>query len=160
MPNTGKYHMIMHYRQSSRRAIPREDRRRRLRVYGRGRLRQRPDPDPHNERRAFQPMTIRISPSVARFAGVLLYALAAGAARGGQDYEFRHENVLGTSLELCVRADTEHAARSAEAPRSARSTASPLSSADTTRRANSAAGRRLSATDEGLTGAVRAASCQ
>ena len=60
-------------------------------------------------------MTIRISPSVARFAGVLLYALVAGAARGGQDYEFRHENVLGTSLELCVRADTEHAARSAEA---------------------------------------------
>ena len=34
---------------------------------------------------------------------------------GGRDYEFRHENVLGISLELCVRADTEEAARSAEA---------------------------------------------
>lgn len=36
------------------------------------------------------------------------------AAPAGQDYEFRHENVLGTSLELCVRADTEEAARAAE----------------------------------------------
>ena len=60
-------------------------------------------------------MTIRTSPSVARIAGVLLCALAAGAAPAARDYEFRHENVLGTSLELCVRADTEEAARSAEA---------------------------------------------
>jgi FAD:protein FMN transferase len=60
-------------------------------------------------------MTIRIAPSVARIAGVLLCALAAGAAPAARDYEFRHENVLGTSLELCVRADTEEAARSAEA---------------------------------------------
>jgi thiamine biosynthesis lipoprotein ApbE len=60
-------------------------------------------------------MTSRISPSVARLAGVLLCALAAGAAPPARDYEFRHENVLGTSLELRVRADTEEAARSAEA---------------------------------------------
>jgi thiamine biosynthesis lipoprotein ApbE len=60
-------------------------------------------------------MPIRPSLSAARTAGVLLCALAAGAAPASRDYEFRHENALGTSLELCVRADTEEAARSAEA---------------------------------------------
>lgn len=60
-------------------------------------------------------MTIRTFPSVARVAGVLLCALAAGAAPPARDYQFRHENVLGTSLELCVRADTEAAAQAAEA---------------------------------------------
>ena len=60
-------------------------------------------------------MTIRTSPLVARIAGVLLCALAAGAAPDARDYEFHYENVLGTSLELCVRADTEEAARAAEA---------------------------------------------
>src|SRR4051794_40593708 len=60
-------------------------------------------------------MTIRPSPTFARIAGVLLCARAAGAAPAARDYEFRHENALGTSLELTVRADTEEAARSAEA---------------------------------------------
>ena len=50
-----------------------------------------------------------------RLAGLLLSALAAGATPAPRDYEFRHENVLGTSLELIVRADTEEAARLAEA---------------------------------------------
>jgi thiamine biosynthesis lipoprotein len=60
-------------------------------------------------------MTIPTPPSVVRIAGVLLCALAAGAAPTVQDYEFRHENVLGTSLELLVRADSEEAAQAAEA---------------------------------------------
>lgn len=60
-------------------------------------------------------MTIRIVPSAVRVAGVLLCVLAAGAEPPDRDYEFRHENVLGTSLELSVRADTEKAARAAEA---------------------------------------------
>ena len=61
-------------------------------------------------------MTIRDSPYVAYAAGVLLCTLALGAAPPARDYQFRHENVLGTSLELCVRADNEEAARSAEGP--------------------------------------------
>ena len=60
-------------------------------------------------------MTIPISPFVARVAGVLLCALAAGAVPAARDYEFRHDNVLGTSLELCVRAENDEAARLAEA---------------------------------------------
>jgi thiamine biosynthesis lipoprotein ApbE len=63
-------------------------------------------------------MTTRISPPVARIAGVLLLcalAAGAGAAAADRDYEFRHENVLGTSLEVLVRANGEEAARSAEA---------------------------------------------
>jgi thiamine biosynthesis lipoprotein ApbE len=60
-------------------------------------------------------MMIRFSPPVVRIAGVLLCALATGAAPAARDHEFHHENVLGTSLELCVRADSEEAARSAEA---------------------------------------------
>jgi thiamine biosynthesis lipoprotein ApbE len=60
-------------------------------------------------------MTIRTSPSVARIAGALLCALAAGAAPDAGDHEFLHENVLGTSLELSVQADSEDAARAAEA---------------------------------------------
>jgi thiamine biosynthesis lipoprotein ApbE len=55
------------------------------------------------------------SPTIVRIAGALLCALAVGAAPDARDYESRHENVLGTSLELCVRADSEAAARSAEA---------------------------------------------
>src|SRR3954451_15660253 len=62
-----------------------------------------------------RPMTIRTSSPVPYLAGVLLCALAAGPAPEARDYEFRHENVLGTSLELRVRADTEEAARSVEA---------------------------------------------
>ena len=61
-----------------------------------------------------KPMKIQIPSTFARLTGVLLCALSAGAAPPARDYEFRHENVLGTSLELCVRADTEEAARSAE----------------------------------------------
>jgi thiamine biosynthesis lipoprotein ApbE len=60
-------------------------------------------------------MMIRTAPSVARIAAMLLCALTTGAAPAAQDYEFRHENVLGTSLELCVRADAEEAAQAAEA---------------------------------------------
>ncbi len=62
-------------------------------------------------------MSMCSTPFGARFAGMmmLLCALAAGAAPAARDHEFRHENVLGTSMELCVRADTEDAARSAEA---------------------------------------------
>jgi thiamine biosynthesis lipoprotein len=59
-------------------------------------------------------MTKSISPSVARIAGVLLCAVTTGVAGAAGDYEFRHENVLGTSLELRVHADTEDAARSTE----------------------------------------------
>ena len=60
-------------------------------------------------------MTICTSPFAARIAGMMLCALAAGAVPAARDYEFRHENVLGTSMELCIRAETEDAARSAEA---------------------------------------------
>jgi FAD:protein FMN transferase len=60
-------------------------------------------------------MTKRFSLSASPIASLMVCALAAGTARGGQDYEYRHENVLGTSLKLCVRANTEEAARSAEA---------------------------------------------
>ena len=59
-------------------------------------------------------MIINVSPSVARIAAMLLCALTAEVAPAAQDYQFRHDNVLGTSLELCVRADTEEAARAAE----------------------------------------------
>jgi FAD:protein FMN transferase len=48
-------------------------------------------------------------------SGMLFCGLAAWPEPGGRVYEFRHENVLGTSLELCVRADTEAAAQRAEA---------------------------------------------
>ena len=106
-------------------------------------------------------MTIRTSPTVARIAGVLLCALAAGAAPAARDYEFRHENVLGTSLELCVRADTEEAARSAEARTLAEidRLAAVFSGYDASsefRRWQATIGQ----TDEGLAGAVRAARCQ
>ena len=60
-------------------------------------------------------MPIRTSPFAARLGGLLLCLLVAGAAPAARDYEFHHENVLGTSLELCVRAHTEDAARAAEA---------------------------------------------
>ena len=63
---------------------------------------------------ATRPMLIRTMPLVALIAGVLMFP-SAGAAPAARDYEFRHENVLGTSLELCVRADAEEAARAAEA---------------------------------------------
>ena len=60
-------------------------------------------------------MTIRLSPFFAPIMVVLLCGLATGAAPAARDFEFRHENVLGTSLELCVRADNEEAACLAEA---------------------------------------------
>jgi thiamine biosynthesis lipoprotein len=59
-------------------------------------------------------MTFRVSPLIARIAGVLLCALTVGAAPVARDYEFRHDNVLGTSLELCVRADSEDLGQLAE----------------------------------------------
>jgi thiamine biosynthesis lipoprotein ApbE len=46
---------------------------------------------------------------------LLVLTLASGAAPAARDHEFHHENVLGTSLELCVRADTEERAQAAEA---------------------------------------------
>ncbi len=60
-------------------------------------------------------MTIRDLHRAARFAGLLLCVVATGAGPAARDYEFRHDNVLGTSLELCVRAESDEAARSAEA---------------------------------------------
>ena len=91
-------------------------------------------------------MTIRTSPSIASISGVLLCVLAGAAVPSAGDYEFRHENVLGTSLELCVRADSDEAAHVGRRPEllAPRSTASPPSSAATTRRASSADGRRPS----------------
>jgi thiamine biosynthesis lipoprotein ApbE len=51
---------------------------------------------------------------IARFAGaVLLAGICSGSLFAG-DFEFFHENVMGTSLELRVRADDEQAARRAE----------------------------------------------
>jgi thiamine biosynthesis lipoprotein ApbE len=46
-------------------------------------------------------------------AGAVLWGAGPGRARAG-DYEFYHENVMGTSLELRVRAVDETAARRAE----------------------------------------------
>ncbi len=60
-------------------------------------------------------MTIRTSRSFVGIAGVLLCGLALGAAPPARDYVFRHENVLGTSLELRILAETEDAAQAAEA---------------------------------------------
>ncbi len=63
-------------------------------------------------------MTIRIPTSMARLAGLVLPMLGALAAEAGppaRDFEFRHENVLGTSMELRVRAETPAAAQAAEA---------------------------------------------
>ncbi len=67
-----------------------------------------------------RPTTFRISPSAARAAGALILLLLPPsrpgvAASDARDYEFRHENVLGTSMELVVRADNEQAATAAEA---------------------------------------------
>jgi thiamine biosynthesis lipoprotein ApbE len=54
----------------------------------------------------------------SRFAAGLLVALAACAvtvaAGAAEDFSFYHENVLGTSLELCVRAESLRAAQAAE----------------------------------------------
>ncbi len=52
---------------------------------------------------------------IVRVVGVWLFALASVGTAAAEDHEFRHENVLGTSLELIVRADSEDAARAAEA---------------------------------------------
>ena len=46
-------------------------------------------------------------------AGAVLWGAGPRRARAG-DYEFYHENVMGTSLELRVRAVDEAAARRAE----------------------------------------------
>jgi len=43
-----------------------------------------------------------------------LGGLAPRTARAADDFVFHHENVMGTSLELCVRADSPEAARRAE----------------------------------------------
>ena len=62
-------------------------------------------------------MTIRILRPLARLAGLvlpMLGTLAAAAGPSARDFEFRHENVLGTSMELRVRAATDDAAQAAE----------------------------------------------
>jgi FAD:protein FMN transferase len=55
---------------------------------------------------------------LSRLVGCVRVALIAGtcasAALAAEDYSFYHENVMGTSLELCVRADSPEAARAAE----------------------------------------------
>ena len=57
-------------------------------------------------------------PQSSRFAIVLVGLIfthpLGGPAVASQDFSFYHENVLGTSLELCVRADSFDAARRAE----------------------------------------------
>jgi hypothetical protein len=83
-------------------------------------------------------------PRLSRIAVSVLGAWLCGAggrsAGAADDFAFYHEDVMGTSLELRVRADDAEAAREAEGACSARSIASPPSSATTTRRASSAAG--------------------
>jgi thiamine biosynthesis lipoprotein ApbE len=56
----------------------------------------------------------RSSPVVTAVLAALLFGLAPLAAQAAEDQSFYHENVMGTSLELHVRADSEEAARGAE----------------------------------------------
>ena len=51
---------------------------------------------------------------LARAMAVLLSALCLNVARAADSYVFHHENVMGTSLELQVLADSDGAARWAE----------------------------------------------
>ena len=57
-------------------------------------------------------------PHTSRFAVILVCLIVThqlcGSAVASEDFAFYHENVLGTSLELCVRADSPEAARRAE----------------------------------------------
>ena len=57
-------------------------------------------------------------PQTSRFAVTLVSLIFTqsfcGPAVASDDFSFYHENVLGTSLELCVRADSLQAARQAE----------------------------------------------
>jgi FAD:protein FMN transferase len=57
-------------------------------------------------------------PQSSRFAIVVVSAILAlvpgGLVNAADDFAFFHENVLGTSLELCVRAESQEAARRAE----------------------------------------------
>ena len=57
-------------------------------------------------------------PSASRLAvilaGLFLAHEPSWAAIASEEFSFYHENVLGTSLELCVRADDAEAARQAE----------------------------------------------
>ena len=57
-------------------------------------------------------------PQHSRFAvilfGLILTHALSWPAVASEDFAFYHENVLGTSLELCVRADSPEAARRAE----------------------------------------------
>jgi FAD:protein FMN transferase len=59
-------------------------------------------------------MTLRTSASIACILNLFVCHLAASAALPSQDYEFRHDNVLGTPMELSVRAESEAAASAAE----------------------------------------------
>ena len=59
-----------------------------------------------------------IMPQTSRFAvilvGLIITHPLCGPAVASEDFAFYHENVLGTSLELCVRAESPEAARGAE----------------------------------------------
>jgi thiamine biosynthesis lipoprotein ApbE len=59
-------------------------------------------------------MNASISRLLRAIAVLLFCIVATGAVPAARDFEFRHENVLGTSLELRILADTEAAARLAE----------------------------------------------
>ena len=88
-------------------------------------------------------MTIRNPPRPAGIVVVLLCALAVGAAPAQRDYVFRHENVLGTSLELCIRADSRGSRWFGRGSRACGDRpARGQYSAIMTRRANSAAGKQ------------------
>jgi thiamine biosynthesis lipoprotein ApbE len=56
----------------------------------------------------------RTSPIAVCLAGAIVVSASCRPANAWEDYSFYHENVLGTSLELCVRAISPDAARSAE----------------------------------------------
>src|SRR5262249_18502071 len=59
------------------------------------------------------PIMTRFNWIAVCLAGAVLWGAGPGRARAG-DYEFYHENVMGTSLELRVQAVDEPAARRAE----------------------------------------------
>src|SRR5579883_1108277 len=59
-------------------------------------------------------MTFRASLGSACAVGALLIGLTTRGAAAAESFVFHHENVMGTSLELRVRADSEEVARRAE----------------------------------------------
>jgi FAD:protein FMN transferase len=59
-------------------------------------------------------MTFRASLGSACAAGVLLVGMTCGASAAAETFVFHHENVMGTSMELRLAADSEELARRAE----------------------------------------------